>query len=89
MDGEAWNTYHIFTNRAKSVCTTIRQDQFRGLTELTVNKLMNSGLKTENIVFFILFSLNVDYIFSSKSNIDDEKFDRGSAKFKRFNSERF
>lgn len=43
MDGEAWNTYHIFTNRAKSVCVTIRQDQFRGLAELTVNKLMDTG----------------------------------------------
>lgn len=43
MDSETWNAYHLFTNRAKAVCAAIRQDQFRVLTELTVNKLMESG----------------------------------------------
>lgn len=43
MDGEAWNTYHLMTNRARAVCAIIRQEQFRGLTEMTVNKLMNTA----------------------------------------------
>lgn len=43
MDGETWNAYHLITNRAKAVCVATRHDQFRGLTELTVNKLMISG----------------------------------------------
>lgn len=43
MDSDTWNAYHLVTNRAKAVCVAIRQDQFRGLTELTVNKLMQSG----------------------------------------------
>lgn len=43
MDGETWNAYHLITNRAKAVCVATRHEQFRGLTELTVNKLMLSG----------------------------------------------
>lgn len=43
MDANTWNTYHLITNRAKAVCAAIRQEQFRGLTEITVNKLMHSG----------------------------------------------
>lgn len=43
MDSDTWNAYHLVTNRAKAVCVAIRQEQFRGLTELTVNKLMQSG----------------------------------------------
>lgn len=43
MDGETWNAYHLITNRAKAVCMATRHEQFRGLTELTVNKLMLSG----------------------------------------------
>lgn len=47
MDSDTWNAYHLITNRAKAICTSVRQDQFRGLTEMTVNKLMKSGkLKT-------------------------------------------
>ncbi|XP_052866376.1 protein brambleberry-like [Anopheles cruzii] len=40
MDPEMWNAYHLITNRAKAVCASVRHEQFRGLTELTVNKLM-------------------------------------------------
>lgn len=43
MDSDTWNAYHLVTNRAKAVCVASRQEQFRGLTELTVNKLMHSG----------------------------------------------
>uniref|UniRef100_A0A8D8KE51 Protein brambleberry n=1 Tax=Culex pipiens TaxID=7175 RepID=A0A8D8KE51_CULPI len=43
MDPNTWNAYHLVTNRAKAVCASVRHDQFRGLTELTVNKLMNTA----------------------------------------------
>lgn len=43
MDSDTWNAYHLVTNRAKAVCVATRHEQFRGLTEITVNKLMSSG----------------------------------------------
>lgn len=43
MDSDTWNAYHLITNRAKAVCVATRHEQFRGLTEITVNKLMVSG----------------------------------------------
>lgn len=43
MDPDTWNAYHLITNRAKAICSAVRQDQFRGLTEMTVNKLMQTG----------------------------------------------
>lgn len=44
MDSDLWNAYHLITNRAKAVCVAIRHQQFRGLTEITVNKLMSTGI---------------------------------------------
>lgn len=38
-----WNTYHLISNRARAVCYAARSTQFRALTELTVNKLMQSA----------------------------------------------
>ncbi|XP_035915680.1 protein brambleberry-like [Anopheles stephensi] len=43
MDPNTWNAYHLITNRAKAVCASVRHEQFRGLTELTVNKLMTTA----------------------------------------------
>lgn len=43
MDADAWNAYHAMTNRAQAVCTTVRQSQFRGLAELTVNRLAEAA----------------------------------------------
>lgn len=43
MDSIAWNTYHIMSNRARAVCYYVRNVQFRGLTEQTVNQLMHSA----------------------------------------------
>lgn len=40
MDADTWNAYHLVTNRARAVCTAVRSEQFRGLTALTVNRLM-------------------------------------------------
>lgn len=38
-----WNAYHLMSNRARAVCYAARSTQFRALTELTVNKLMQSA----------------------------------------------
>lgn len=43
MDPDTWNSYLLMSNRARAVCYSIRQAQFRGLTELTVNKLMDTA----------------------------------------------
>ncbi|XP_065163475.1 protein brambleberry-like [Atheta coriaria] len=48
MDADVWNSYHLMTNRARAVCYSIRQAQFRGLTEHTVNRLMEASQKQLN-----------------------------------------
>ncbi|KAL1116608.1 hypothetical protein AAG570_005080 [Ranatra chinensis] len=42
MDAETWNAYHVIGNRARAVCYAARQQQFRALSEMTVNKLMST-----------------------------------------------
>ncbi|RZC38000.1 brambleberry-like, partial [Asbolus verrucosus] len=43
MDSDTWTSYHLMSNRARAVCYTIRQIQFRGLAEHTVNRLMDAA----------------------------------------------
>lgn len=43
MDSDTWTSYHLMSNRARAVCYTIRQSQFRGLAEHTVNRLMDAA----------------------------------------------
>lgn len=43
MDPDTWTSYHLMTNRVKAVCYSIRQTHFRGLAELTINRLMVSA----------------------------------------------
>lgn len=43
MDPDTWTSYHLMSNRVRAVCYTIRQAQFRGLAEQTVNKLMDNA----------------------------------------------
>ncbi|KAG5862206.1 hypothetical protein JTB14_014632 [Gonioctena quinquepunctata] len=43
MDSDTWTSYHLMSNRARAVCYTIRQSQFRGLAEHTVNRLMEAA----------------------------------------------
>ncbi|KZC04495.1 hypothetical protein WN55_05309, partial [Dufourea novaeangliae] len=43
MDADMWNAYHLMSNRARAVCYAARGTQFRALTELTVNKLMQTA----------------------------------------------
>uniref|UniRef100_A0A6P8I3R8 Protein brambleberry-like n=1 Tax=Actinia tenebrosa TaxID=6105 RepID=A0A6P8I3R8_ACTTE len=47
MDVATWNSYHIISNRARSVCYATRQQQFRLKTEYTVNKLGKQTGQTE------------------------------------------
>lgn len=56
MDSDTWNAYHLITNRAKAVCVATRHEQFRGLTEITVNKLMSSGKSLFARIFHIVSS---------------------------------
>ncbi|XP_028399908.1 protein brambleberry-like [Dendronephthya gigantea] len=43
MDPDAWNAYHIISNRARSVCYATRNHQFRLKTEYLVNQLAVSA----------------------------------------------
>lgn len=43
MDSDTWTSYHLMSNRARAVCYTVRQSQFRGLAEHTVNRLMDAA----------------------------------------------
>ncbi|XP_072376483.1 protein brambleberry-like [Diabrotica undecimpunctata] len=43
MDSDTWTSYHLMSNRARAVCYSIRQSQFRGLAEHTVNRLMEAA----------------------------------------------
>ena len=61
MDSDTWNAYHILSNRARSVCYAARQQQFRALTQMTVNKLM---LSTSQQLGFI-HELKVIDLFSN------------------------
>ena len=62
-----WNAYHLISNRARAICYAARNTQFRALTELTVNKLMQSAhsqIKALNslkvitfLQYFLIYSL--------------------------------
>ncbi|KAJ8963728.1 hypothetical protein NQ314_005421 [Rhamnusium bicolor] len=43
MDSDTWTSYHLMSNRARAVCYMIRQTQFRGLAQHTVNHLMEAA----------------------------------------------
>lgn len=43
MDANTWNSYHIISNRARSICYATRQQQFRQKTEYTVNQLAHQA----------------------------------------------
>lgn len=59
MDPDTWNSYLLMSNRARAVCYSIRQAQFRGLTELTVNKLMGAGNKMSLLMSILSFIFNI------------------------------
>ncbi|KAK3104672.1 hypothetical protein FSP39_007514 [Pinctada imbricata] len=43
MDGPTWNAYQIVGNRARAMCYATQQDQFRKMTEMTVNDLSQAA----------------------------------------------
>uniref|UniRef100_A0A8C5DVX4 Protein brambleberry-like n=1 Tax=Gouania willdenowi TaxID=441366 RepID=A0A8C5DVX4_GOUWI len=43
MDPDTWNSYHIVSNRARSVCYATRQQLFRRRAEHTVNALISTA----------------------------------------------
>ena len=43
MDSTTWNSYQIVSNRARALCYATQQQQFRHLTELTVNQLVSTA----------------------------------------------
>lgn len=43
MDSDAWNAYHIISNRARAVCYSVRQQLFRLRAEHTVNALISTA----------------------------------------------
>lgn len=66
-----WNAYHLMSNRARAVCYAARNTQFRALTELTVNKLMQSAhsqietLTSLKVVYTIPISLVRERLIST------------------------
>ncbi|PNF32494.1 hypothetical protein B7P43_G03867 [Cryptotermes secundus] len=50
MDPVVWNTYHLMNNRARAVCYAARNQQFRALSEMTVNKLMDTAHSQLNMM---------------------------------------
>ncbi|GLG94206.1 Uncharacterized protein GBIM_01465 [Gryllus bimaculatus] len=43
MDADMWNAYHLISNRARAVCYSARQQQFRAQSDIAVNKLMQTA----------------------------------------------
>lgn len=43
MDGTTWNGYQIVNNRARALCYATQHQQFRRMTEVTVNQLMSQA----------------------------------------------
>ena len=67
MDSDTWNAYHILSNRARSVCYGARQQQFRALTQMTVNKLMASSSQQLGFIreLKVSFTINLHGQFSA------------------------
>jgi len=57
MDANTWNSYHIISNRARSICYATRQQQFRLKTEFTVNKLANQAENQMHVMNHLQVSL--------------------------------
>lgn len=72
-----WNAYHLMSNRARAVCYAARNTQFRALTELTVNKLMQSAhsqidaLRSLRVIYNMISIFQIDlliYLFVFNEN---------------------
>ena len=45
-----WNSYHIISNRARAMCHSMRQAEFRMKTEQTVNNMAAAALENVNML---------------------------------------
>ncbi|XP_046397645.1 protein brambleberry-like isoform X2 [Ischnura elegans] len=43
MAAEMWNSYRVMLEKARALCFSVRQQLFKALTEMVVNKLMDSS----------------------------------------------
>ncbi|XP_022099976.1 protein brambleberry-like isoform X2 [Acanthaster planci] len=50
MDATTWNTYHIISDRSRSVCYGVRQQQFQRQTRFAVNQLAATASDQLNIM---------------------------------------
>lgn len=73
MDPDTWTTYHLMTNRARAVCYTIRQSQFRGLAEHTVNRLMKTAHDQLQVLLKIASNQDNLHTIALKTKEDLEK----------------
>lgn len=50
MDHNMYQIYTIMTQRAVGICSALKQDQFRALTEITINRLMQATQSQTTVV---------------------------------------
>ncbi|XP_038062240.1 protein brambleberry-like isoform X2 [Patiria miniata] len=50
MDATTWNTYHIISDRSRSVCYGVRQQQFQRQTRYAVNQLAATAADQLNVM---------------------------------------
>ena len=50
MDATTWNTYHIISDRSRSVCYGVRQQQFQRQTRFAVNQLAATASDQLNVM---------------------------------------
>lgn len=64
MDSDTWNSYHIISNRARAICYSVRQTEFRMKTEMTVNNLASATLENVHVLknLAVSFFATLNYI---------------------------
>jgi hypothetical protein len=56
MDPVMWNTYHLMKSRDRAVCYAARKQEFQALSEMMVNKLMDTTHSQLNMMDFLKVS---------------------------------
>ena len=69
MDANTWNSYHIISNRARSICYATRQQQFRLKTEFTVNQLASQAENQMELMNGLQVSFNYSSFFLQTSYV--------------------
>ncbi|KAG8229112.1 hypothetical protein J437_LFUL009581 [Ladona fulva] len=58
MDSEMWKAFRVMHDQARSLCFSVRQQLFKAMTEMVVNKLMHTSqaqLKSMKVLQVIIF----------------------------------